>query len=165
MTAAANLRPDLFKAVIAEVPFTNVITAMLMPDLPLTVTEWEQWGNPHKPDEFDYMLSYSPYENIERQGLPGRSTPRRGCNDLQVPVWDPAKWVARLRAHKTDANPLLLVTNMGAGHHGSSGRYAKLARGGRDVRLSARRAGGRAMSLPAPESRWRCPGTRSLHPD
>jgi oligopeptidase B len=125
MGAVANMRPDLFKAVVAMVPFTNVITAMMMPDLPLTVTEYEQWGNPADPQAFDYMLSYSPYENVVAQDYP-HIYAKAGLNDLQVPYWDPAKWVARLRAHKTDANRLLLVTNMGAGHIGASGRYDHL---------------------------------------
>ncbi len=125
VTAVTNLRPDLFKAVVAMVPFTNVITAMLDPDLPLTVVEWEQWGNPADPVAFDYMLSYSPYENIQAKDYPNLYV-KAGLNDLQVPYWDPAKYVARLRAQKTDANRLLFVINMGAGHGGSSGRYDHL---------------------------------------
>jgi oligopeptidase B len=125
MSAVTTMRPDLFKAVVALVPFTNVITAMLMPDLPLTVVEYEQWGHPDDAQAFDYMLSYSPYENVEARAYP-HILAKGGLNDLQVPYWDPAKWVAKLRAHKTDANRLLLVTNMGAGHSGSSGRYDHL---------------------------------------
>jgi oligopeptidase B len=125
VSAVTNLRPDLFKAVIARVPFTNLITAMLDPDLPLTVIEWEQWGNPQDPQAFDYMLSYSPYENVEKKAYP-HILVKAGLNDLQVPYWDPAKWVARLRACKTDTNRLLLVTHMGAGHVGASGRYDHL---------------------------------------
>jgi oligopeptidase B len=125
MAAVTTMRPDLFKAVVALVPFTNVITAMLMPDLPLTVVEYEQWGHPDNAEAFNYMLSYSPYENVEARAYP-HILAKAGLNDLQVPYWDPAKWVAKLRAHKTDANRLLLVTNMGAGHSGSSGRYDHL---------------------------------------
>jgi oligopeptidase B len=125
VSAVLNLRPDLFRAAVALVPFTNVITAMLMPDLPLTVIEYEQWGNPSDPEAFEYMLSYSPYENVEAKAYPAIFA-RAGLNDLQGPYWDPAKWVARLRALKTDSNPLLLVTNMAAGHGGSSGRYDHL---------------------------------------
>jgi oligopeptidase B len=125
MGAVTNMRPDLFGAVVALVPFTNVITAMLMPELPLTVTEYEQWGNPADGEAFAYMLSYSPYENVEAKAYPPILA-KAGLNDLQVPYWDPAKWVARLRAHKTDHNPLLLVTNMDAGHSGASGRYDHL---------------------------------------
>jgi len=122
MSAVVNLRPELFKAVVAQVAFTNVITAMLMPELPLTVIEYEQWGNPSDPQAFEYMLSYSPYNKIEAKAYP-HIFATAGLNDLQVPYWDPAKWVANLRAHKTDDNRLLLVTNMGAGHGGASGRY------------------------------------------
>lgn len=125
VSAAATMRPDLFCAVVAMVPFTNVITAMLMPDLPLTVVEWEQWGNPQDPQAFDYMLSYSPYDNVEAKAYPHLYV-KAGLNDLQVPYWDPAKWVARLRAFKTDDHRLVLVTNMGAGHGGASGRYDHL---------------------------------------
>lgn len=125
VSAVTNLRPDLFKAVVALVPFTNVIRAMLMPDLPLTVIEWEQWGNPNDPEAFAYMLSYSPYENVAAKAYPSIFV-RAGINDLQVPYWDPAKWVARLRAVKTDQNRLLLLTNMAAGHGGASGRYDHL---------------------------------------
>jgi protease II len=116
---------DLYSAVAAGVPFTNVITAMLTPDLPLTVVEWEQWGHPDDPQAFDYMLSYSPYENVTAQGYP-HIFAKAGLNDLQVPYWDPAKWVAKLRALKTDDNCLLLLTNMESGHGGASGRYDTL---------------------------------------
>ncbi len=125
MGAVVNARPELFRAVVARVPFTNVISAMLKPDLPLTVIEYDQWGNPHDPQAFAYMLSYSPYENVQAQSYP-HILAKGGLNDLQVPYWDPAKWVARLRACKTDFNRLLLVTNMGAGHGGFSGRYDHL---------------------------------------
>jgi len=125
VSAVLNLRPDLFRAAVARVPFTNVITAMLMPDLPLTVIEYEQWGNPNDDQAFEYMLSYSPYENVQAKAYPAIFV-RAGLNDLQVPYWDPAKWVARLRLLKTDSNRLLLVTNMSAGHSGSSGRYDHL---------------------------------------
>jgi oligopeptidase B len=125
VTAAANMRPELFRAVLALVPFTNVITAMLMPELPLTVMEWEQWGNPADEEAFRAMLAYSPYDMIEAKDYP-QIFVRAGLNDLQVPYWDPAKYVARLRARKTDVRPLLLLTNMGAGHGGASGRYDAL---------------------------------------
>jgi oligopeptidase B len=125
VSAATNMRPDLFKVVVAVVPFTNVITAMLDPDLPLTVIEYEQWGNPNDPQAFEYMRSYSPYENVEAKEYP-QIFVKAGLNDLQVPYWDPAKWVAKLRAYKTGGNRLLLLTNMGAGHSGASGRYDHL---------------------------------------
>ncbi|MBL8132012.1 MAG: S9 family peptidase [Anaerolineae bacterium] len=125
VSAVANLRPDLLGAVVALVPFTNVVTAMLRPDLPLTVTEYEQWGHPDNPEAFAYFASYSPYDQIEAKPYPPMYV-RAGLHDLQVPYWDPAKYVARLRALKADSNPLLLVTKMGAGHSGSSGRYDQL---------------------------------------
>jgi oligopeptidase B len=90
--------------------------------LPLVVIEYEQWGHPNDPQAFDYMLSYSPYDNIEAKRYPHMLV-RAGLNDLQVLYWDPAKWVAKMRAHKADDNRLLLVTNMGAGHSGASGRF------------------------------------------
>jgi oligopeptidase B len=133
MGAVANLRPDLFKAIATQVPFTNVITAMLDPDLPLTVVEYEQWGNPNDPQAFDYMLSYSPYENVKPGPYPHIYV-EAGLNDLQVPYWDPAKWVAKLRATRTNDSRLLLITHMGSGHGGSSGRYDHLRE---DARLYA----------------------------
>jgi oligopeptidase B len=102
-----------------------VITAMLDATLPLTVPEYDQWGNPNKAEAFAYMRSYSPYDNLEAKAYPHLYI-RTGLNDLQVPYWDPAKFTARLRALKTDSNVLLLTTNMGSGHGGSSGRYDHL---------------------------------------
>jgi oligopeptidase B len=125
MSAVVNARPELFGAVLARVPFTNVIAAMLDPNLPLTIIEYDQWGNPHDPEQFRYMLSYSPYDQIEAKDYP-HILATGGLNDLQVPYWDPAKWVARLRARKTDGNMLLLRTNMTAGHSGASGRFSRL---------------------------------------
>jgi oligopeptidase B len=110
---------------VARVPFANVITAALMPELPLTIGEYEQWGHPDDPATFAYLLSYSPYENVTAQPYPHLLV-TGGLNDLQVPYWDPAKWVAKLRAHKTDSHRLLLVTYMEAGHGGVSGRYDHL---------------------------------------
>jgi oligopeptidase B len=125
MGAVANLRPDLFRAIAAIVPFCNIITAMLDASLPLTVAEYEQWGNPADPVAFDYMLSYSPYDNVTAQAYPWLYI-KCGLHDLQVPYWDPAKWAARLRAMKTDHNPLVLYTVMEGGHGGASGRYTIL---------------------------------------
>ncbi len=125
MSAVANMRPDLFGAIVAKVPYTNVISAMLMPELPLTVIEYAQWGNPYDQTEFDYMCSYSPYDLIEAKEYPPILA-TGGLNDLQVPYWDPAKWVARLRATKTDQNPVYLLTNMEAGHSGYVGRFDHL---------------------------------------
>lgn len=124
MGAVANRRPDLFAAVVAEVPFVDVLSTMLDETLPLTVIEWEEWGNPAHPDAHAWMRRYSPYDNVR----PGMSYPAMlvtaGLNDPRVSYWEPAKWVARLRATATNRGPLLLKTELGAGHGGPSGRYA-----------------------------------------
>ncbi|HEY0021725.1 MAG TPA: S9 family peptidase [Longimicrobium sp.] len=125
MGAVVNMRPDLFKVVIADVPFVDVINTMLDASIPLTAGEWEQWGNPQNEEHYRYMLSYSPYDNVEAKAYPTMLV-TTGLNDPRVAYWEPAKWVARLRATKTDSNLLLLRTNMGAGHGGSSGRYDAL---------------------------------------
>jgi oligopeptidase B len=123
MGAVTNLRPDLFRAVVAEVPFVDVVTTMQDVDLPLTVTEWEEWGNPlDDPDDYAYMKSYSPYDNVEAVDHPAILV-TAGLNDPRVSYWEPAKWVAKLRALRTDDRTLLLKTEMGAGHGGPSGRY------------------------------------------
>lgn len=125
MGAVTNMRPELFRAVLALVPFVDVVNTMLDPSIPLTVTEWEQWGDPRKPDDYAYIRSYSPYDNIEPKAYPNMLI-RAGLNDPRVGYWEPAKWAARLRELKTDDNLLLLVTNMGAGHGGASDRYESL---------------------------------------
>lgn len=125
MGVIANMRPDLFRAIVADVPFVDVINTMLDASIPLTAQEWEQWGNPAKADEYAYMRRYSPYDNVEAKAYP-RMLVTSGLNDSRVAYWEPTKWVARLRTMKTDANPLLLKMNMGAGHGGSSGRYERL---------------------------------------
>ena len=122
MGAIANQRPDLFKAVIARVPFLDVINTMLDDSLPLTVPEYEEWGNPNEKAAYDYMLSYSPYDQLEAKSYPALLV-KTSFNDSQVMYWEPAKYVARLRTLKIDTNPLLLKTNMAAGHGGASGRY------------------------------------------
>jgi oligopeptidase B len=122
MGAIANMRPDLFKAVIARVPFLDVINTMLDESLPLTVPEYEEWGNPKEKAAYDYMLSYSPYDQLEAKSYPALLV-KTSFNDSQVMYWEPAKYVAKLRTMKTDTNPLLLKTNMAAGHGGASGRY------------------------------------------
>jgi len=122
MGAVTNIRPDLFKAVIAEVPFVDVINTMLDPSIPLTVIEYEEWGNPNQKEYYDYINSYSPYDNVEVKDYPNILI-TAGLNDPRVAYWEPAKWTAKLRALKTDNNLLLLKTNMGAGHGGASGRY------------------------------------------
>ena len=122
MGAVTNMRPDLFRVVMAEVPFVDVVNTMLDATLPLTVIEYDEWGNPHDPAAYGYIRSYSPYDNVERQDYPSILV-TAGLNDPRVAYWEPAKWTARLRAMKTDDNRLLLKTNMGAGHGGASGRF------------------------------------------
>ncbi|MCU1451130.1 MAG: oligopeptidase b [Acidimicrobiales bacterium] len=123
MGAVANLRPDLFRAMVAEVPFVDCLTTILDESLPLTVIEWEEWGNPvAHPEVYAYMKSYSPYDNVEAKDYPALLV-RAGLNDPRVGFWEPAKWVAKLRETKTDDNVLILKTDMGAGHGGPSGRY------------------------------------------
>jgi oligopeptidase B len=125
MGAVANMRPDLFRAIVADVPFVDVINTMLDASLPLTAQEWEQWGNPLVAEEYAYMRRYSPYDNVERKAYPWILA-TTSLNDSQVMYHEPAKWVAKLRAYKTDDNPLYLRTNMAGGHGGSSGRYDRL---------------------------------------
>jgi oligopeptidase B len=122
MGAVANLRPDLFRAVISHVPFVDVMNTMLDASLPLTVPEYEEWGDPNQKTYFNYMLSYSPYDNLKAASYPAMLV-KTSLHDSQVMYWEPAKYVAKLRTLKTDNNPLLLVTNMQAGHGGASGRY------------------------------------------
>ena len=122
MGAVANMRPDLFRMVISHVPFVDVLNTMLDASLPLTVSEYEEWGNPQIAEEYFYMKSYCPYTNLERKAYPAILA-KTGLNDSQVMYWEPAKYVAKMRTLKTDANPLLLKINMGAGHGGASGRY------------------------------------------
>ncbi|HYE41570.1 MAG TPA: prolyl oligopeptidase family serine peptidase, partial [Ramlibacter sp.] len=126
--AVVNMRPDLFRAVHAAVPFVDVMNTMMDASLPLTTGEYLEWGNPNEKAAYDYMRSYSPYDNIERKSYPAMLV-TTGLNDSQVMYWEPAKYVAKLRAHKTDSNPLLLKTNMGAGHGGASGRYNAIREG------------------------------------
>jgi oligopeptidase B len=124
MGAVVNLRPDLFKGIIAAVPFVDVVTTMLDDSIPLTTFEYDEWGNPTDPVYFEYMLSYSPYDNVEAKDYPAMLV-TTGFHDSQVQYWEPAKWVARLRAMKTDDQPLLFITNMEAGHGGASGRFRR----------------------------------------
>jgi oligopeptidase B len=125
MGAVVNMRPDLFKAVVAQVPFVDVMNTMLDATLPLTTSEYTEWGNPNEKPAFDYMMRYSPYDNIKAQKYPSMLV-QVSLNDSQVPYWEGAKFVARLRATRSDANPVLLKTNLGAGHGGASGRYDAL---------------------------------------
>ena len=123
MGAVTNLRPDLFATVVADVPFVDVVNTMLDPTLPLTVIEYDEWGNPTADESaYRYILSYSPYDNVAPRAYPHLLV-TAGLNDPRVAYWEPAKWTAKLRELKTDGNRLLLRTNMGAGHAGASGRY------------------------------------------
>jgi oligopeptidase B len=122
MGAVANLRPDLYRAVLSHVPFVDVMNTMLDPTLPLTIAEYEEWGDPNQADAFAYMLQYSPYDNLERKAYPAMLV-KTSLHDSQVMYWEPAKYVAKLRTLKSDDHLLLLETNMSAGHGGASGRY------------------------------------------
>jgi oligopeptidase B len=125
MGAVVNLRPELFRVVVSKVPFVDVVNTMMDASLPLTAGEWEEWGDPRQVGDYEYMKSYCPYTNLQRRAYPAMLV-RTAFHDSQVMYWEPAKYVARLRTLKTDANVLLLVTNMAAGHGGASGRYDAL---------------------------------------
>ena len=122
MGAVINLKPEIFNGIIAAVPFVDVVTTMLDESIPLTTGEFDEWGNPKKKKYYEYMKSYSPYDNIEAKEYPNLLV-TSGLHDSQVQYWEPTKWVAKLRDLKTDKNQLLLHTNMDAGHGGASGRF------------------------------------------
>ncbi len=122
--AVVNMRPDLYKGVIAAVPFVDVVTTMLDESIPLTTSEWDEWGDPRKKEYYDYMLSYSPYDQVKEMNYPNLFV-TTGYWDSQVQYWEPAKWVAKLRDMKTDKNKLVLYCNMDAGHGGASGRFQR----------------------------------------
>ncbi|PKL99867.1 MAG: oligopeptidase B, partial [Gammaproteobacteria bacterium HGW-Gammaproteobacteria-6] len=124
MGAIANMAPRKYRTIIAQVPFVDVVTTMLDESIPLTTNEFDEWGNPADPTYYQYMLSYSPYDQIKRKDYPAMFV-GTGLWDSQVQYFEPAKYVARLRAHKTDVMPLLLRTNMQAGHGGKSGRLQR----------------------------------------
>lgn len=123
--SVVNMRPELFRVALAGVPFVDLLSTMLDPSLPLTVIEYEEWGNPNDPDDYAYMRTYSPYDNVAKTAYPAMLI-TAGLHDSRVSYWEPAKWAARLRAMKTDGNLLLLKTDMGSGHGGVSGRYQAL---------------------------------------
>ena len=125
MGAVSNMAPYLWKGVVSQVPFVDVLTTMLDESIPLTTNEYDEWGNPADRRYYDYMLSYSPYDNVTAQAYPPLFI-TGGLNDPRVTYWEPAKMVAKLRDMKTDDNVLLLKTNMGAGHGGKSGRFERL---------------------------------------
>ena len=124
MGAVMNMRPDLFHGMVAQVPFVDVVTTMLDTSIPLTTGEYDEWGDPNQRDYYDYMLSYSPYDNVKAEAYPNLLV-TTGLHDSQVQYWEPAKWVAKLRALKTDNNRIILKTNMDAGHGGASGRFKR----------------------------------------
>ena len=124
MGAVVNMRPDLFKAVVAEVPFVDVLSTILDPKLRFSTQEYQQWGNPNEKAAYDYIASYSPYDNVKRQSYPSILAVG-GLYDSRVNYWEPAKWVALLREKNQSDAAILLRTQMGAGHRGSSGRYGK----------------------------------------
>ncbi len=125
MGAVNNMAPELYKGIIAQVPFVDVLTTMLDETIPLTTAEYDEWGNPNKKEYYDYIKSYSPYDNVEAKAYPNLLV-TTGLHDSQVQYWEPAKWVAKLRATKTDDNLLLLHINMDAGHGGASGRFKRI---------------------------------------
>ena len=125
MGAVYNMRPDLYKGLIAAVPFVDVVTTMLDETIPLTTSEYDEWGNPNNKEYYDYMLSYSPYDNVAAKDYTNLLV-TTGLHDSQVQYWEPAKWVAKLRELKTDNNLVLLHTNMKTGHGGASGRFEYL---------------------------------------
>ena len=122
--AVVNMRPDLFRGIIADVPWVDVVTTMLDESIPLTTSEYDEWGNPNEKDYYEYMLSYSPYDNVESRNYPAMIV-TTGLHDSQVQYWEPAKWVAKIRDLKTDDNRILLHTQMEAGHGGKSGRFER----------------------------------------
>jgi oligopeptidase B len=131
MGAIANMRPDLWCGVVAQVPFVDVVTTMLDDSIPLTTGEYDEWGNPNEKEYYDYILGYSPYDQVEAKDYPNMLV-TTGLHDSQVQYWEPAKWVARLRELKTDDNELLLHTDMKVGHGGASGRFDSIKDVARD---------------------------------
>jgi len=123
MGAVANMSPESFNGIIADVPFVDVVSTMMDETIPLTSNEFDEWGNPKDKESYEYMLSYSPYDQVKAKNYPNMLVVT-GLFDSQVQYWEPAKWVAKLRDLKTDDNLLLLSTNMEAGHGGASGRFA-----------------------------------------
>jgi oligopeptidase B len=125
MGAVVNMAPELYKGISTRVPFVDVVTTMLDEDIPLTSGEWDEWGNPAEKKYYDYMKSYSPYDNVQAMAYPNILV-TTSLHDSQVQYWEPAKWVAKLRELKTDDNLLLLKTDMAAGHSGKTGRFQRI---------------------------------------
>ncbi|MEL7377396.1 MAG: prolyl oligopeptidase family serine peptidase, partial [Bacteroidota bacterium] len=132
MGAVLNMEPDLWAGVVAAVPFVDVVSTMLDETIPLTTGEWDEWGNPKDAEYYEYILSYSPYDQVRETAYPPVLV-TTGLHDSQVQYWEPAKWVAKLRTHNTsEGGPILLQTNMDAGHGGASGRFKSLHDRARD---------------------------------
>jgi oligopeptidase B len=125
MGAVANMAPEKYRAIVAHVPYVDAVTTMLDESIPLVTNEFDEWGNPKQKVYYDYLLSYSPYDNVKAQAYPALYV-TTGLHDSQVQYYEPAKWVAKLRATKTDNNPLLFKINMAAGHGGKSGRFESI---------------------------------------
>jgi oligopeptidase B len=125
MGAVVNMAPELYQGISTRVPFVDVVTTMLDEDIPLTSGEWDEWGNPAEKKYYDYMKSYSPYDNVQAMAYPNILV-TTSLHDSQVQYWEPAKWVAKLRELKTDDNLLLLKTDMAAGHSGKTGRFQRI---------------------------------------
>ena len=152
MGAVANMRPKLFAGIVAQVPFVDVVTTMLDDSIPLTTGEYDEWGNPNEAEYYHYIKSYSPLDQVREQDYPPMLI-TTGLHDSQVQYWEPAKWVAKLRDHKTDANDILFHTNMEAGHGGASGRFEAIREVARDYAWLLDRAGRADTKTPAPEDR------------
>lgn len=140
MGAVVNMAPELYNGVVAAVPFVDVVTTMLDDSIPLTTGEYDEWGNPNDATYYQYIKSYSPYDNVTAKNYPNMLV-TTGLHDSQVQYWEPAKWVAKLRELKTDENILLLHTNMEAGHGGASGRFEAIKEVARDYAFILDREG------------------------
>jgi oligopeptidase B len=149
MGAVMNMRPDLYHGMVAMVPFVDVVTTMLDDTIPLTTFEYDEWGNPNEQAAHEYMLSYSPYDQVEKKAYPHLLV-TTGLHDSQVQYWEPAKWVARLRTRKTDHNLVLMRTNMDAGHGGASARYQYYEEVARIYAFLLDRAGKAPVTPPSP---------------
>ena len=124
MGAVANMAPEKYRVILSQVPFVDVVTTMLDASIPLTTNEYDEWGNPENKEYYDYMMTYSPYDNLKKQAYPAMYV-GTGLWDSQVQYWEPAKYVARLRTLDTSAHPVVFRTNMDAGHGGKSGRFRR----------------------------------------
>jgi oligopeptidase B len=153
MGAVANMRPDLFRGILAEVPFVDAVTTMLDHSIPLSAAEFDEWGNPEIKKYYDYMLSYSPYDRVEAKAYPALFV-STGVHDSQVQYFEPAKWVAKLRAMKTDDHPLVFLINMDAGHGGQSGRFRALKETAMEYAFILTLVGDRAVGTPKGATTW-----------